>query len=255
MAEQRLSGKNALITGASHGIGQAIALAMAREGANVAFTYQRDEAAAAQVLGQLQELGVKCQAFQVDAGEASAAPQLAGRVLAGFDELHVLVNNVGITTRTGFLETSVEDYHKVMNANLRFPFFLTQAVIAHMLERRIVGSVINVSSISAFKAISQMAHYQSSKAGLSMLSKSLAYEFAAQGIRVNTLSPGLTATQGNRNQWHNDPQLWRERGKDIPLGRAGTPQDHAGAAVFLASDEAAWVTGADIVIDGGEATL
>lgn len=255
MVKQRLSGKNVLITGASHGIGQAIALAMAQEGANVAFTYQRDEVAAAHVLSQLRELGVVCEAFQVDAGDESAAQHLAERVFAVFGELHVLVNNVGITTRTGFLETSIDDYHKVLNANLRFPFFLTQAVIGHMLERRIAGSVINVSSISAFKAISLMAHYQASKAALSMLSKSLAYEFAAQGIRVNTLSPGLTATQGNRNQWQDDPQLWRERGKDIPLGRAGTPQDHAGAAVFLASDEASWVTGADIVIDGGEATL
>lgn len=255
MIKQRLSGKNVLITGASHGIGQAIALAMAKEGANVAFTYQRDEVAAAHVLNQLRELGVVCEAFQVDAGNEDAAHHLAERVFAVFGELHVLVNNIGITTRTGFLETSIDDYHKVLNANLRFPFFLTQAVIGHMLERRIAGSVINISSISAFKAISLMAHYQASKAALSMLSKSLAYEFAAQGIRVNTLSPGLTATQGNRNQWQDDPQLWQERGKDIPLGRAGTPADHAGAAVFLASDEASWVTGADIVIDGGEATI
>ena len=175
-----------------------------------------------------------------------------GKSLGSID---ILVNNVGVTTRTAFTETTSEQFDFVFSNNLKFPFFLSQRVVKHQLDRKIEGSIINISSVSAYKAISKMAHYQCSKAGLSMLTKSLAYELAPHRIRVNTISPGLTATQGNRNQWEGDPELWRHRGKDIPLGRAGVAADHAGAAVFLASDESSWMTGGDIVIDGGESSI
>lgn len=142
-----------------------------------------------------------------------------------------------------------------MAVNLRFPFFATQAYAARMRGAGIGGSIINISSISATKAISAMAHYQCSKAGLVLLTRSTAYELAPFNIRVNTISPGLTATKANANQWRDKPDLWRERGKDIPLGRPGRPEDLAGAAVFLASDESAWMTGGELVVDGGEAVI
>ena len=255
MTIKKLSGKNVLITGASHGIGRAIAIAMAREGANILFTYNKDHKSAEDLIAKIVNLGVICNAVQINAQDHKAVDSLVSQAFNFFEKIHVLVNNVGVTTRTSFMDTSEENFDEVMKANFRFPFFLTQKLIGHMIERGIEGSIINISSISSFKAISKMAHYQSSKAALSMLSKSLAFEFAHHGIRVNTISPGLTATQGNRNQWQDNPQIWSERGKDIPLGRTGKPDDHAGAAVFLASNEATWVTGADIIIDGGESTI
>lgn len=251
----RLKNKNAIITAASHGIGRAIALALASEGANLVVTFKSDEAAAHELVSQLQGKGVRAHAEQLDGANVACAGALVDLAERFLGRIDILVNNIGVTTRTPFMEITEAEYTQVLDINLKFPFFLSQRVAQHMASREIRGSIINVSSISAYKAISKMAHYQCSKAGLSMLTKSTAYELAPLGIRVNTLSPGLTATQGNRHQWEGDPALWKERGKDIPLGRTGLPADHASAAVFLASDEASWLTGSDLVIDGGESTI
>jgi len=255
MTHGRLKGKNAIVTGASHGIGRGIALAFASEGAQLVVTYRSDEGAARQLVDEIESHGVRAHAERVDGTEVRNADLLVDAAERQLGRIDVLVNNIGVTTRTRFLDVTLEDYRYVLDVNLMFPFFLSQRVARHMLEREVRGSIINVSSISAHKAISEMAHYQCSKAGLSMLTKSIAYELAPRGIRVNTLSPGLTATRGNRNQWRDDPELWRERGKDIPLGRAGLPADHAAVAVLLASDEASWMTGSDVVVDGGESTI
>jgi NAD(P)-dependent dehydrogenase (short-subunit alcohol dehydrogenase family) len=255
MAEKRLQNKNAVITGASHGIGRGIALAFAREGANLVFTYRNDSAAAQALVDQLTSGETRAAAAQIDGNDLGAIDVLLQLAESFLGTVDVLVNNVGVTTRTSFCDITPQEYDYVLTANLKFPFFLSQRVARHMIARKIRGSIINVSSVSAFKAVSKMAHYQCSKAGLSMLTKSLAYELAPYNIRVNTLSPGLTATQANRSQWEGDPELWKLRTKDIPLGRPGVPDDHGGAAVFLASDEASWMTGGDLVIDGGDSVI
>ncbi|TDD79320.1 SDR family NAD(P)-dependent oxidoreductase [Actinomadura rubrisoli] len=251
----RLTGQRAIVTGGANGIGRAIATAFAREGCDVFFTALRDEAAARSTLAELRGHGVRADYMLLDGADPDGVPRLMDAAAGALGLADILVNNAATTTRTAYLDLTPEDYERVMAVNLRFPFFATQAFAARLRADGATGSVINISSISAFKAVSAMAHYQCSKAGLSMLTRSAAYELAPFGIRVNTISPGLTATNANASQWRQDPDLWRERSKDIPLGRPGRPEDFAGAAVFLASAESEWMTGGDLVVDGGDAVV
>ncbi|MFI6291530.1 SDR family NAD(P)-dependent oxidoreductase [Nonomuraea sp. NPDC050790] len=251
----RLKGRRAVVTGGANGIGRAIAVAFAREGCEVFFTALADAEAAQATLAELREHGVRADFALLDGADPDGAGKLMAAAVAALGTPDVLVNNAATMTRTAFLDLTPEEYERVMAVNLRFPFFATQAFAARLRAEGAPGSVINISSVSAFKAVSKMAHYQSSKAGLSMLTRSAAYELAPYGIRVNTISPGLTATKANSPQWRDDPALWHERGKDIPLGRPGRPEDYAGAAVFLASDESSWMTGADLILDGGDAAV
>jgi NAD(P)-dependent dehydrogenase (short-subunit alcohol dehydrogenase family) len=247
----RLAGKKALVTGGSNGIGRAIVLAFAREGCHVVFTYRADETAAVSVTEEVRALGGTADAIRADFRERAAVAAVFEQAAARLERIDVLVNNVGILTRTPFLEIGGDDYDRVLDASLRSPFFLTQAVAARMAEQGVRGSIINISSLSAQSAISRVAHYQVAKAGLNMLTRSAAYELARFGIRVNTISPGLTATNSNRDQWESNPEVWAKRSENIPLLRAGRPEDLAAAAVYLASDESSFTTGADILIDGG----
>ncbi len=254
-AAGRLDGRRAIVTGGANGIGRAIATAFAREGCDVFFTALSDEPAARSTRAELRGYGVAADFTLLDAAAPDAVDRLMGAAAEAIGLPDVLVNNAATATRTGFLDLTPQEYDRVMEVNLRFPFFAIQAFAARLRAAGARGSVVNISSLSASSAVSAMAHYQCSKAGLSMLTRSAAYELAPFGIRVNTVSPGLTATKSNAVQWRDDPDLWAERGKDIPLGRPGRPEDLAGAAVFLASAESAWMTGGDIAVDGGEVAL
>lgn len=246
----RLDGKRAVITGGSNGIGRAMAEAFMAEGADLFFTTHTDLAAADEVVQLGKGTGSRVAFTRVDGADVNAAARLLKEAIDFLGGVDVLVNNAATITRTAFLDITLEQYTRVMEVNLRFPFFATQAFARHMRETQTRGSVINISSVSATSAVSRMAHYQCSKAGLDMLTRGAAYELAAHGIRVNTISPGLTATKANRDQWEGDPAVWEARARNTPLG-PGRPVDHAGAAVFLASDESSWITGANIRIDGG----
>lgn len=252
---ERLRGKRAVVTGGGNGIGAAIAEAFAREGADVFFTVRADVAAAERLASRAGETGARVSFIRLDASEPAAAARLLDASVEFHGRVDILVNNAATTTRTRFLDITPEEYSTILDVNLRFPFFATQLFARHMKETGPAGSIINISSVSATRAVSRMAHYQCSKAALNMLTRGAAYELAEHGIRVNTISPGLTATNANRNQWQDDPALWASRGEGIPLNRTGLPSDHAGAAVFLASDESSWMTGAEIVVDGGESTV
>lgn len=250
----RLRGKRALITGASSGIGRAIAEAFITEGADVFITARTDEAAAREVVGLAEHLGQHAGFTLMDA--ASISPDaLFDQAHAAIGPMDILVNNPAYITRTPFLELNGDDYDQTLAVNLRFPFFATQRFARDCIARRQGGSVINISSVSAFRAVSRMSAYQASKAALSMLTRSCAVELAPYGIRVNTISPGLTATRGNASQWRDAPEIWQDRKKQIPMQRAGIPSDMAGAAILLASDESSWMTGADLVIDGGLSSI
>ncbi len=251
----RLAGRRAVVSGGSNGIGRAIAESFAREGADLFFTALDDDEAAQNARTAFRRFGVWADYILLDAAEPDSATRLIIEATSALGLVDILVNNAGTATRTEFLDVRPEEYERIMAVNLRFPFFAIQKFAARLCAAGTGGSVINISSISATKAVSRMAPYQCSKAGLSMLTRGVAVELARFAIRINTISPGLTATKSNSSQWRDNPDLWRERGKDIPLGRTGVPGDIAGAAVFLASDESAWMTGGDVVVDGGETAL
>lgn len=248
----RLAGKKAIVTGGSNGIGLAIARAFVHEGADLLVTaYQHVEGAKPLAMEAARQ-GRRVEWIRLACQDEDAVEQLFAAADSLLGPADILVNNVGVVAETPFLEHSKEDYDHTFRINSRFPFFTTQRFARANIQRKAGGSVINIASVSAYKAISRLSSYQCSKAALAMLSKSAALELAQYGIRVNTLSPGLTATNGNAHQWRDKPELWRERSKALPLGRTGVPEDMTGAALFLASEESSWMTGAHIVIDGGD---
>jgi glucose 1-dehydrogenase/3-oxoacyl-[acyl-carrier protein] reductase len=246
----RLRGKRALITGATTGIGRAIAEAFIVEGADIFITARTNVSAAQSLVAAARRAGRQAGFAQLDVAE-TPVDDIFEQARATLGHIDVLVNNPAFVSRTPFLQFCEHEFQQTLAVNLRFPFFAMQRFARDCIACGGGGSIINVSSVSAFRAVSRMAAYQASKAGLSMLTRSCAVELAAYGIRVNTLSPGLTATHGNADQWRDAPAIWAQRKKDIPLQRCGLPVDMTGAAVLLASDESAWMTGADLVIDGG----
>ncbi|MDH0304311.1 MULTISPECIES: SDR family NAD(P)-dependent oxidoreductase [unclassified Pseudomonas] len=246
----RLRGKRVLITGASNGIGRAIAEGFIAEGADIFVTAFTDARAIDALVAAARDTGRRAGSALIDLADADVDTLFdhAQDTLGGLD---VLVNGPAFVSRTPFLQFSEQEYQRTLAVNLHFPFFAIQRFARDCIAQNHGGSIINLSSVSAFRAVSRMAAYQASKAGLSMLTRSCALELAAHGIRVNTLSPGLTATQGNADQWRDAPDLWQNRKRDIPLQRCGIPADMVGAAILLACDESSWMTGADLVIDGG----
>lgn len=247
----RLKGKKAIVTGGSRGIGRAIAIGFAREGADLIITYVHDKFSADNTLNEINNYGNKAIAVYLDLEDSNSLDKMNDEVLSFFGEIDILVNNAGFLRRKNFLDISQEEFFNVLNINLAGPFLLTQHIAKQMQQQNTGGSIINISSISDHIASHGLSHYQCAKAGLSMLTKGAALELAQYGIRVNTISPGLTATDMNRTQWENHTEIWQTRVADIPLQRAGLPEDHVGAAIFLASDESAWMTGACLVMDGG----
>lgn len=248
---KKLANKTALITGGSKGIGRAISLAFSREGSEVIFTYAKDKVSAEMLCQDISLQGGRAHAICIDHSNPNSAEEIFQRTVEINPKIDILVNNVGIFHRGSFLEITREQYDEVLYVNFGVPFFLCQHFARYMKSSGSGGSIINISSLSSFLSRSCMAHYQCSKAALTMLSRSLALELGEYGIRVNTVSPGLTATEANRDQWQHKDIVWKERSACIPLRRAGIPEDHAGAVVFLASDDAKWITGADVIIDGG----
>jgi len=250
---QLLEGKRTLVTGASSGIGQAIALAFAKEGADVVFSYRQNELEAQQTLLQIAALGRSGHAIRANMSDTKDVQALVAettRLLGGID---VLVNNAGTVTRhADFLDIPIDAFDEIIKVNLRAPFMLSQLVARQMIEQNTGGSIINISSISAEVISPGLTHYECSKAGVHMLTKASASALAKHNIRVNGIAPGLVATNINRSQRETDPQLWNSRAAKIPLGRVGMPADIAHMAVVLAAEGSNWMTGSMINIDGGQ---
>ncbi|MDR9443125.1 MAG: 3-oxoacyl-[acyl-carrier-protein] reductase [Schleiferiaceae bacterium] len=245
-----LEGKNALITGASKGIGKGIAQEMARHGANIAFTYRSSAESARALETELQALGVKAQGYQSDAADFEAAQELVADVLKEFGNIDVLVNNAGITKDNLLMRMSEADFEQVLNVNLKSIFNLTKAIQRSMLKAR-QGSIINISSVVGIKGNPGQANYAASKAGIIGFSKSVALELGSRNIRCNVVAPGFIETEMTEKLDEKTVQAWREA---IPLKRGGTPEDVAQACLFLGSDLSAYITGQVLQVDGGMLT-
>lgn len=243
----RLDGKAALVTGASGGIGAAIARALHAQGAALVLSGTRQDALAALA----DELGERAHVCPADLADPAAAEALVAAAEAAAGPLHILVNNAGFTRDMLALRMSDEDWAAVLNVDLSAPFRLARAALRGMLRRR-AGRIVNISSIVGATGNAGQANYAAAKAGLLGLTKALAQEVASRGITVNVVAPGFIATPMTDKL---SAQQKERLSAAIPLGRLGQPQDVAAAVAYLASDEAAWVTGATLHVNGGMAML
>jgi glucose 1-dehydrogenase len=248
----RLTGKCALVTGSSSGIGRAIAEVFAREGADVVVHYNHEKDEAEEVVAELEKLGRRSIAVQADIGSAAEAQRLVGAAVDALGRLDILVNNAGVEVRGPFTEVTEAQYDLVLGINLKGAFFAAQAAARHMIERGGGGRIINVTSIHEDVAFMEYATYATSKGGMRMFMRAVCQELAPHGITVNDIAPGAIATPINKRTL-GDGKLLHELQAVIPAGRLGEPEEVAAVAVFLASDEAAYVTGSTYYVDGGMA--
>jgi glucose 1-dehydrogenase len=242
----KLTGKVALITGSSKGIGRGLAIALAAHGAQVAINYKTDKAGAEATLAAIQQTGGSGDIFQADVGSRMEFVELIESTCRRFGGLDVLVNNAARTRFAALQAITEEDFEDVINTNLRAPFFGSAAAATRMAERG-GGSIINISSCAARMMLPYHSTYSMAKGGLEALTRQLALELAPD-IRVNAIAPGPTSTE--RNQGY-DTEYDRQWSSVIPAGRVATVEDYAGICVFLASADSAFVTGQIIGVDGG----
>ncbi len=250
MIEQRLAGKVALVTGSSRGIGRAIAVRLAQEGADVAINYSRDEAAAKEVLAQVEAYGRRGVIIKANLASVPETRAMVEATLERFERLNILVNNAGIEKKSPFWEVTEKDYDQVLDVNLKAVFFATQAMVQHLRQVKQPGRIINISSVHEDLPFPGFASYCASKGGVRMLTRNLAVELGPLGITINAIAPGAIATPINANLLNNPEQL-EALIDQIPLGRLGKPEDVAGLAAFLASADANYITGATYFVDGG----
>ena len=245
-----LTGKTALITGASKGIGRAMALRFAAEGANVAFTYLSSIEKGLALEQELSALGVKAIGYRSDASDFAAAEQLVTDVLADFGSFDVLINNAGITKDGLLMRMSEEQWDTVIKVNLKSVFNLTKAANKPLMKQKF-GSVINITSVVGLRGNAGQANYAASKAGIVGFTKSVALELGSRNIRCNAIAPGFIETEMTGEL---DAKVVEEWAKQIPLKRAGTAEEVADAAVFLGSDLSRYITGQVLQVDGGMLT-
>jgi len=246
----KLNGKNALVTGSSRGIGRGIAIRFAQEGANVAINYVGSVEAARETLEAVTACGVRGVILPADVGRVSEVQRLIEEAASALGPLDILVNNAGVEKHAPFWDVSEHDYDTVIDVNLKGAFFATQAMVRHLRDQRRRGRIVNISSVHEDLPFPNFAAYCASKGGLRMLTRNLAVELGPLGISVNNIAPGAIETPIN-TALLNDPQKLSALLAQVPLGRLGQPDDVAGLAVFLSSDEASYVTGSTFFVDGG----
>lgn len=242
-----LTGKSALVTGGSRGIGRAIALRLATQGADVAFSYKGNAAAAGETVAALEALGRQALAVQADVSDMAAAETVVKATIAAFGKVDILVNNAGITRDDLIMRMSEDAWREVLETNLFGAFWMIKAVTRPMLKAR-AGRIINMTSVSGQAGQTGQANYSAAKAGLIGLTKATARELASRGITCNAVAPGFVLTELTQGL---PDALKDEITSRTPLGRFGTTQEIADAVAFLASDEAAYITGQVLAVDGG----
>jgi NAD(P)-dependent dehydrogenase (short-subunit alcohol dehydrogenase family) len=244
----RLEGKVALVTGAQQGIGRAIAVALARDGADVGINFLDDASAAEGVAGEIRGLGRRAVTVQGDVSRPASVESMVRTVVDALGPPEVLVNNAGVFPRASFLELQEREWDHVLGINLKGSFLCAQAVARALVAAGRPGAIVNISS-SAVRGDPRGVHYSSSKAGVVGLTRAMALALAPHRIRVNAIAPGLTDTAQPR--YGNTEEQIAERAREIPLGRIAQPEEIAKVAVFLASAESGWVTGELIHVNGG----
>jgi 3-oxoacyl-[acyl-carrier protein] reductase len=242
-----LSGKCAVVTGGSRGIGRAIAIRLATQGADVAFSYRGNEAAAKETAAAIESLGRRALPVQADVSDPEAADTLIKTALEAFGKIDILVNNAGVTRDDLIMRMSLDDWRTVLETNLFGAFYVTKAVTRPMLKAK-GGRIVNITSVSGQAGQTGQANYSSAKAGLIGLTKATARELASRGITCNAVAPGFVLTELTQDLPEN---LMKQLTDATPLGRFGTTEEIASAVAFLASDEAAFITGQILGVDGG----
>lgn len=242
-----LDGKTALVTGASRGIGRAVALRLAEEGARVAINYAGNVKAAEEVKASIEAAGGTAILCQADVADSAAVEAMVAAVAKEFGTIDILVNNAGITRDTLLMRMKDEDFAKVLDTNLKGVFYCTKAVSKLMMKKR-AGRIVNMASVVGLVGNAGQTNYAAAKAGVIGFSKSAAKELASRGITVNVVAPGFIGTDMTAGL----PESVKEKMlTDIPLGRMGEPEDVANAVLFLASDQASYITGQVVNVDGG----
>lgn len=242
-----LDGKVALVTGASRGIGRAVAIELAKEGATVAINYAGNVAAAEEVKNIITDMGGKAMIVQADVSDEQAASEMVEKVIAEFGQIDILVNNAGITRDGLFIRMKSQDWNVVINTNLTGIFNCTKVAAKYMMKKR-SGKIINMTSVSGIMGNIGQTNYSAAKAGVIGFTKSLAREMASRGITVNAVAPGFIATDMTAAM---PEKAQAQVVGSIPLGKMGQPEDIANAVVFLASDKASYITGQVVNVDGG----
>lgn len=243
-----LEGRRALVTGAGIGIGQGIALELARQGAAVAVHYYADSVAGGQeTVADIEKSGGVAIPIEADLTDVAACRRAVDEAAAGLGGLDVLINNAGVTVETPFAETTEAHYNLMFDLNVRGYFFCAQQALPHMLARG-GGSIVNISSVHGYGGYPQHVAYAGTKGAVNALTRTLAIELAPHGVRVNTIGPGLIEVP----RYFVNPEYTTEKGaRQVPWGRVGRPADIGKVAAFLASSEADFVTGQVIYVDGG----
>ncbi|MEK9197737.1 3-oxoacyl-[acyl-carrier-protein] reductase [Ureibacillus sp. 179-F W5.1 NHS] len=243
----KLVGKTAVVTGASRGIGRAIALQLASEGANVVVNYSGSEQKAQEVVNEIEQLGTKAIAVQANVSDTESVQNLMSAAIEQFGSIDVLVNNAGITRDNLLMRMKEEEWDEVMNTNLKGVFLCTKAVTRQMMKQR-SGRIINISSIVGVMGNAGQANYVAAKAGVIGLTKTTARELASRNILVNAIAPGFITTEMTDEL---PEDIKSSMLNQIPLAKLGQPEDIAKAVVFLASNDASYMTGQTLHIDGG----
>ena len=246
----QLENKVTIVTGATSGIGRAIALAFGAAGASVTVNFRSSPEAADEVVGRLEAAGGKGFAVHADITKADEVGAMVARTVEEFGPLDVMVNNAGMETKMPFLETPPEVWEEVLAVNLTGPWLGCQAAARQMAGQNGGGRIVNISSVHEELPMPTNAPYCAAKGGVRMLTRTIAVELAPHGVTVNNIAPGAVETPMDA-EIKEDPEQYRSLLSEIPLGRMGKPEEVAALAVYLASDAAAYVTGSTFVVDGG----